>query len=146
MKEKILQKIRSIVPNAYVIVEDRKAFYGGNLLKIAVAGSDKLISNVKGQHPGLVSLSLDLDKNELSVQIYGGCGGQTLLVNVNKNDPEQMYYAYYGVRIPFRKPQPNDEKILNAIGKFVQNWKDAIKSHLDRMPHGEMVDWKKIVE
>ena len=146
MKEKILQKIQSIVPNAFVIVEDRKAFYGGNFLKIAIAGSDKLINNVKGQYPGLVSLSLDLDKKELSVQIYGGCGGQTLLVNVDKNDPAQKYNAYHGVRIPFRKPQPNDEKIVNAIGKFVQNWKDAIKSHLDRMPHAEMADWKKLVE
>jgi hypothetical protein len=146
MKDKIKTLIQSIVPNAFIIVEDRKTFYQTPYLKILVAGSDKLINNVQGQYPGAVSLSLDLDKLVLEVQGYGGTGGQSILINIDKNNPRERFLAYSSVTIPFRKPKAAEANVMQAIAKFVSRWKEAIKENLDRMPHNDLADWKKVIE
>ncbi len=146
MKNEILSLIQSIVPNAFVIVQDKKTFYGSEYLKIVIAGSDKLINNVQGQYPGLVSLSLDLKTLELEVQGYGGCGGQYVLIKPDKNNPRERNLVYGSVKVPFRKPKGEVKNVLAAIGKFAENWKRIIGENLDRMPHNELVDWSAVVK
>ena len=146
MKNEILSLIESIVPKAFIIVEERKTFYGTDYLKIGIAGSDKLINNVKGQYPGLVSLSLDLEKLELEVQGYGGCGGQYILIKPDKNNPRESYLVYSSVKVPFRKPKGEVKNVMGAIARFAENWKRIIEENLDRMPHNDLVNWSEVVK
>lgn len=133
MKDKIKSLIESIVPNAFVIVEDRN-FLGTKSLKILVAASDKLINGVAGQYPGAVSLSLHVKTMELECQSFGGCGGKCLLVKPDLNNPKEAHHAFGSIIVPFRKPKTDERNVLSAIELFIRRWQKTILKNLRRMP------------
>jgi hypothetical protein len=99
---------------------------GGDWIKIQFAGADYLINGVQGQRPLAASLRLDEDL-ELKPQGFGGSGGRRIYFSPDKENPKEKYLALSGVTIPFRTPKKEEKKVLDAIGRFVDNWVKAIK-------------------
>lgn len=144
MKDTIQSLLTKLLPNAFVTVEERTHFFGGSYIKIRIAASDYEINNVKGQHPALVSLSLDLNTLDLVPQCFGGCGGQHIYRKPRKDDPSEQYLALKGIKIPFRKPKAEEKHVLAAIERFALNWKKAVQENIDEMPYPE-VDFSKAI-
>lgn len=150
MKTKVENLLKSVLPSkAVIIVKERKQLFAPSddykCLHIAFATSSHLINNVAGQMPEIVSLYLDLVTLELHPQNFGGNGGQLIYLKPNKNDPREKYLAMTGLKIPFRKPQPNEKAVLNAIEKFAKNWVNAIKENKDRIFHDDIVNYDEFL-
>lgn len=150
MKTKIENILKSVLPSKTVIsVSEHKNIFASNdddkYLKIWFATSDINIHNVSGQKPEIVSLYLDLKTLELHPQNFGGNGGQLLYLKPNLNDPKEKYLAMAGLKIPFRKPQPNEKAVLNAVEKFAKNWLNAIKENKDRIFHSDLVNYDEFL-
>ena len=145
MTNTIESLIKRIAPNAHVIVQERNGAFSGTYIKIVVAASDYEINRVGGQFPACVSLSLNPATMDLCVQIYGGMGGNIIYRKPNMDDPSERYLAMKGIKIPFRRPKPNEASVLKTIAKFVENWKEAIKENLPVMCHNDAVDYEKAI-
>ena len=79
MKTKVLEVLNSVLPKeTYIKVVEAVSWTKEPYLKILIAMSDKEINRVRMQHPQLVSLALNLETMELSPQVFGGCGGQSI--------------------------------------------------------------------
>ena len=150
MKTKVENLLKSILPSkTFIIVDERKCYISSTnddkYLKIAFATSSHLINGVPNQYPEVVSLALDLKTLELKPQSFGCCGGQLIYLKPNKNDPREKYLAMAGLKIPFRKPQPNEKAVLNAVEKFAKNWVNAIKENKDRIFHDDIVNYDEFL-
>jgi hypothetical protein len=145
MTNTIESLIKGIAPNAHIIVQERNSHFSGSYIQIIVAASDYEINRVKGQFPACVSLSLNPKTMDLGVQIYGGMGGNIIYRKPNMDDPSERYYAMKGIKIPFRRPKPNEASVLKTIAKFVENWKEAIKENLPVLCHNDAVDYEKAI-
>lgn len=147
LTEKIENVLKTHLPKgAHRIVKEVKGSFGGDYIKIAFAASDVEINNVRGQHPQCVSLCLDLQDMELYPQVFGGNGGQSIRRKPNMEDPHEKYLAMKGVRIPFRKPKPEEAKILNAIARFAQRWKETLKQNREVLMYQDLVDYDELLK
>jgi hypothetical protein len=133
--------LKSVLPQQTYIEVDTYKGFAGTYTKIMFAAADVLINNVRGQRPQAVSLSLLIDEMELTVQCYGGNGGQHIYRNPNLEDPKEKYLAMKSVKIPFRKPQPNEVAIEKAIIKFAQNWLKALNENKQELRYKDIVDY-----
>lgn len=145
MTNEIESLIKSIVPNAHIQVRERDSIFSRKYIAITIAASNYQINNVSGQFPACVSLSLNPEKMDLCVQIFGGMGGQYIYREPNKEDQKESYLAMVGIKIPFRKPKAQKENVMKAIAKFVENWKMAIIENMDNLTNKEYVDYVKAI-
>lgn len=150
MKTKIENILKSVLPSkTFIIVDERKYSLSSSndekYLKIAFATSSHLINNVANQYPEVVSLSLDLKTLVLKPQSFGCCGGQLIYLKPDLNNPREKWLAMAGLKIPFRKPQPNETAVLKAVEKFAINWVNAIKGNKDRIFHSDIVNYDEFL-
>lgn len=142
-KETVLETIKKNVPaKAHVIVSESKwALSGTTCIKIAIAASDYEINGIRGQYPQCVSLALTPEKNLLEIQVFGGNGGQC----VHLKPSEDSHLAWESVKIPFRRPKPNEKAVLNAIANFAKRWTSALKENKDRLSQSKEVDYDALL-
>ena len=140
MQNEIKNLLESILPSKTVIVvkEHKKIFDDGKTLQIAFYPESKTINNVRGQYPQVVSLRLDLDTLELEPQIYDGNGGRCIY---RTPDEKHSYLAMQSIKIPFRKPKPETDKILAAIKRFAERWLQALKDNKDVLMYHDYVNY-----
>lgn len=144
MIEKIKNILAAEVPNFYTNVWEWQGL-GDKYIGIFIAASDYDINQVKNQKPQAVSLSLCLNDLELRPQVYGGNGGQSIYREPNPNDPAEKYLWGKSVKVPFRKPQPNEAAVLKAIAKFCQNYKQTLINNIDVLKYRDIVDYKALL-
>jgi len=147
----LISKINAIlqkeVPNFFYSVTKTKSYFGNEeQIAIKIAASDYEINNVRGQYPQLVSLLLNVNTMDLNVQVFGGNGGQRIYRDINPNDPKEKYYAMIGIKVPFRTPQKNEKAVLNAIQKFVQNYKQALRDNIQTLRYKNNVDYETLLK
>jgi hypothetical protein len=143
MKDQILTALKKVLPSkAFILVEPYKCL-GEEHLKIAFAASEININDVRGQKPQIVSLCLrDL---ELSVQAFGGNGGQVIYRQPNMEDSKEKYLAMQSIKIPFRQPKKEEKAILKAVEKFANNWLQALKDNQDKLTHQNLVNYQELL-
>lgn len=106
---------------------------------IGMACSELEINRIKDQFPQYCLLKLS-SKGVLTPITLGGCGGHYIDLIPNKADPKECYLAIKGYKISFRQPKEGDpEAILRAIRKFCQNYKEALKTNLDRLMYKDRI-------
>ena len=149
MKELILEVLNNKFSKyngfVYSVTEHKNGFTGGQYLKIWIACSDVNINNVAGQKVQAVSLCLELNTMDLYPQIYGGMGGQCIYRLPNLNDPSEKFLAMKSVKIPFRKPKPEEKNILDAVSKFCDNYIKALEINIDVLMYQNLVDYKTLL-
>lgn len=134
IQPKISDLLKRTLPHGvYTSVEPYKMM-SSNYLAIKFAASDHLINGVKGQRPEAVSLSLN-DKLELQSQAFGGTGGNIIYTK-----------GFKTLKIPFRKPQPNEKSVLQAIENFAKSWVKTLKDNIDILSHQDIVDYKTLLK
>ena len=134
IKTKIEQLLKSSAPEFITKVQQSKNFMNENYLRILIYTEERDINNVAGQKPNLCSLALDNDL-ELIVQIYGGCGGNRIYTKPNLNDPKEKYLAMVGQKVNFRTPKKEEKPVLNAIKKFVENYRKTLELHKENLKY-----------
>ncbi len=117
----------------------------GNYMKIWAAASDININGISGQKPQVVSLAYDFEDKELRPQVFGGNGGQSIYREPNKENPAEKHLAMQNVKIPFRKPQPEKDKILKAIDTFFKNYLIVLRANKDFLTHKKLVDYDYVL-
>jgi hypothetical protein len=141
--EKIIKILETNTPTkALRICRRWKGAFGDEYVKIAIAASNAQIHDVDGQYPQMVSLKLNLQDLELSVQVYGGMGGQRIY---RKPDADHQFYAMQGIKIPFRMPKKEEGAVLRAIEKFAQNWTSAMKENREVLMHQNLVNYDELL-
>jgi len=148
MQNKIEKLLKEILPEkAFILLQERQAFFSdGKVLMIGFAASDHHINGVAFQYPQFVSLSLDYKEMELTPQMYGGCGGQSIYRKPNSNDPKEKYLVMKSIKIPFRKPQKTEKAILNAIKNFAHRWLQALKDNKDVLMYQNIVNYDEFLK
>jgi len=145
MKTKIENILNEVLPkNAYREVYER-TFLGDKSLCIMFAANNVNINSVQGQKPQKVSLMLSLIDLDLHPQIFGGNGGQHIYRRPNLNDSKEKYLAMKSVKIPFKRPKPEETFILSAIKRFVENWVSALKENQEVLMYQNLVDYDELL-
>jgi hypothetical protein len=146
IKVKIEQILDKVVPSFYKGVSIHKNIFDtGNNIRIFIAASDYKINGVSGQLPQVVSLSLDLSDMDLHPQVYGGNGGQRIDREKDMNDPNEKFFAFSTIKIPFRTPQPNEKAVLDAIRRFAENYKKTLAENREVLLYQDIVDYDKLL-
>ena len=141
---KVEKILNNNLPNdCFINVWKRNNFYSQNSIGIMFAVNDYDVNNVKLQKPQIVSLSLDHDTMELSVQMFNGSGGQHIYRKPFKDNPKEKNLAMVGIKIPFRKPQKNEKSVLKAIDNFSQRWVKTISDNIDNLTDKQYADYSK---
>lgn len=138
--------LKQVLPNTAKIIVAERTLLGDKYIKIMFAISDYQINNVAEQFPQCVSLILHLETLELSVQIFGGMGGNRIYLKPNLDNPQEKYLAMVGVKIPFRKPKPELKNVLACVQKFAENWLIALKENKDRLMYSNYVDYNNFLK
>ena len=146
---KLVEKIKAILdkelPGFFTKAYQRTSMIGGDYIAIFMATSDKEINRVSNQYPDFVSLSLDLKTMELEPQYFGGSGGQGFYVKPDLENPREKYLAMARIKVPFRKPKPDEKSVLEAIKKFAQRYKQLLIENRSRLRHSDMADYDKLL-
>ena len=146
METKVLDVLKKTLPSkSHIIVKTRQHFDKSYYLKIMFAVSNVEINSVSEQYPQVVSLRLDLDTMELQTQVFGCMGGQNIYRRPNKEDPKERFLAMKSIKIPFRKPKPEEKFVLSAIERFAQNWLTAIKENKSVLMYQGIVDYDEFL-
>jgi hypothetical protein len=140
--EKVETILKNVLPGFFVYVAESKQTFGGNYLKIAMAAADKTGNE---RRPQMVSLMLDLKTLELSPQIYGGNGGQSIYRKPNQDDPKERFLAMQRVKIPFRRPPANEKDVLAAIERFAINYKKALIENRPVLMYQDIVNYDELL-
>jgi antirestriction protein len=144
----LVEKITSIaekeLPGFHYEIK-KYSFVGYDEIKILVAASNYEINRVPGQFPQAVSLRLSVEDMILEPQVYRGVGGQNIYLIPDKEHPKEKYLAMAAVKIPFRKPRRDERSVLNAIRKFFQDYKEALKANRSRLMYQGFVDYHKLL-
>ncbi len=130
---------------AFNVILQNDAIGTGKYLKIWIACSNIDINRVAGQKPQVVSLMLS-DKLELHPQVFGGCGGQSIHRKPNLQDPSEQYLAMKRVKIPFRTPVKTEDKVIQCLEKFVDNYIKALKENIEVLTNQDIVDYKELLK
>lgn len=144
---KIEEILREALPsNAHIIVKNGVSILGGHsIVKIMFSASSKEINRVSQQYPQVVSLMLDIKDMELTVQVFGGNGGQSIYRKPNMDDPKEKYLAMKNIKIPFRRPKGEFKFIYNAIKKFAENWVKAIQENKENLCYQDLVNYDEFL-
>ena len=139
--------LRDALPKkAFRFIEEKNNLFSeGKYFIIGIAASEYLINGVKFQYPQFVSLKLDINTMELKPQVFGGCGGQSIYRKPNMNDAKEKYLAMKNVKIPFRKPQQNEEAVLKAVKKFAERWVQTLKDNREVLMYQNYVDYDDLL-
>jgi hypothetical protein len=142
MKNQIEKILNDTLPKGFnIIVTEHKWTLGNNIyLNIMLSPNNHEMNNVRNQFPQLVALSLTLNTLELEVSHIGGMGGRS--VNIKPQQNKHLYCE--SIKIPFRKPQPNEKSVLNAIQKFAQNYVKILKDNKDILMFQNIVDYSNL--
>jgi hypothetical protein len=140
---KIESILKSVLPTeTYIEVRSYNGAFG-DYIKIMFAAKDFLINNVSGQRPQAVSLRLSLSDMELTTQVFGGNGGQSIYREPNLEDPKEKYLAMKSVKVPFRKPKNELVAVEGAIKRFAENWLKTLEANKDTLRYKDIVDYSK---
>ena len=146
MKEKIEAILNEALPEcAYRYVSECTRTFGPPYIRIEFAAKNYNINGVSGQMPQLVSLVLDINTMELNPQIFGGNGGQSIYRKPNLEVKEEKYLAMKSVKIPFKRPKPEEKFILSAIKRFAENWLQTLKDNREVLKYAEYVDYNELL-
>lgn len=146
LEDKINDILNEVLPSkAFRYVGLNERGFGGSYIKIAFAANEININNVSGQKPQLVSLTLNLDGMELYPQCFGGNGGQSIYRKPNLELREEKFLAMKSVKIPFRKPKPEEKFILVAIRQFAQNWLHALNANREVLMYQDLVNYDELL-
>lgn len=146
METKILELLRKILPSkTNIIVKHYEGWFGGSFTKIMFSVSNHEIHQVKEQFPQVVSLLLDKKTLELSVQIFGGMGGNHIYRKPNMDDPKEKYLAMKSVKIPFRTPKKEEKNVLECIERFGKNWLQALKDNKNELMYQNIVNYDEFL-
>jgi len=143
MKNQILTLLTDTLPKGFnIVITDYKWSLGGDrYLNIMLSPNNHEINGIRNQFPQLVALSLTLSNLELEVSYSGGMGGRCVSIIPQKN--KHLYCE--SVKIPFRKPQPNEKSVLNAIQKFAQNYVKILKDNKEILMFQNIVDYSNLI-
>lgn len=129
--EEIETVLQNVLPKEIIVeVFEYKIF--DPYIGIKLYTSEKTINNVRGQHPDIVSLSLNLVNLELKPQAFGGSGGQWVYRHTDSNIEREKYLALGREKVPFRRPKPEKNAILKAIERFAVRYIEILKNIKDR--------------
>ncbi|MDA3780355.1 MAG: hypothetical protein PF487_09100 [Bacteroidales bacterium] len=144
MQNEIKNLLEAVLPSKTIIEvsEHEQYFSNEKTLRIVFYPQSETVNGVRGQYPEVVSLSLSLDTLELQPQIYGGNGGQCIYRTPDENNP---YLAMQRIKIPFRKPKPEQKFILAAIKRFAERWLQTIKDNKDVLIHHDLVNYDEFL-
>jgi hypothetical protein len=133
--------IQNTLPSFYVQVSKHKQWLGDDdYLKIVIAASNYEINNVSGQYIQDVSLMYDLKTEELTIQLFGGNGGQCIYIKPQKN----LYLYMERVKIPFRKVRGKNSA-LKALKKFCINYKQALIENKDILMYQDKINYNELL-
>lgn len=141
IEQKFIKIIKDGVPKFYYKVKRWEGITGRYYLKIVVAASDYKINNVANQTPQTVSLSYDLESEELTIQIYGGIGGNHIIVKPKKHSNSYCQY----VKIPFRKSKGLDSSLKN-LDNFLTKYKIALKINQENLLYQDIVNYDELLQ
>ena len=113
-------------------------------LKIWIACSTHEINRVQGQLPQVVSLHLSHEL-ELSHQVFGGNGGRWIYRRPNMDSPREKYLAMASEKVPFRTPEKNEDAVLRAIGRFINNYKRILIENKAELMYQDIVDYDSLL-
>lgn len=135
------QTIKNVLPNFYIEVKQVKQYFGNDeYLKIVIACSNYEINSVQGQYIQDVSLMYNIKDQVLTVQIFGGNGGQCVYTKPIKNP----YLAMERVKIPFRKAK-SQESALKTLTKFCINYKQALIENKDILMYQDLINYNNLL-
>lgn len=143
MKDKVTQILKNTLPEGvhYEVEEYNTSIGKEQSLLIIIAANDYEINRVKDQNPQRVCLNWNLITNELEPLNFGGMGGQSINRKPNLNDDSEKHLAMKSVKVPFRRPRPETEKILKAIERFAQNWLKTLRENKKDLMYNDIVDY-----
>lgn len=146
LKQEIAELIQNKLKRKFVFeVNEKKDYFGnGKYLAIWIACSDHNINRVCGQKPQIISLMLT-DKLELSTQIFGGNGGRCIYRKPNLELAEEKYLAMKSVKLPFRTPKPEIDKVKATISKFIDNYIQALKDNRTTLFYQDIVNYDELL-
>jgi hypothetical protein len=147
IKSKIMEIVNSELAGFYIRIQDRTHFFDKSpQLAIKIAASDYEINRVAGQCPQAVSMLLDINSMELSVQVFGCMGGNAIFLIPDPNHPKEKYLAMASVKVPFRTPQKNEEAVFKAIKMFAIRYKNLLIENKDRLMYQNYVDYSSLLK
>jgi len=146
----LINKIEDILykklPNFNIEADVRKwRLGGGEYIKIGISASTYEINGVAKQYPQYVTLMLDLKTLVLNPFPFGGMGGGSIHLVPNSAEPSERYLAIKSIKVPFRKPQPNEKAVLSAIERFAENYLKLLQQYRDRLTQQAFVDYDKLL-
>ena len=145
---KIMIILCEVLPkNVFKMLEERNNLFNkGKYFIIGFAASQYKINDIDFQYPQFVSLRLDIETMELHPQVFGGSGGQFIYRKPDMNCPKEKFLAMKSLKIPFRKPQENEEAVLRAIKRFGENWVQALKDNKEVLMYQNYVDYDELLK
>ena len=147
MKTQIENILASALPTEiFTEVREYKQFGGSPALKISIAMSDHNINQVRGQHPQLVTLCLELETMALYTQSYACQGGGSIYRNPNKEVARERYLAMQNEKVPFRRPKAEEKFVLGAVKRFAENYIKTLKKHREVLRYQDIVDYSVLGE
>lgn len=143
-----IKEIETVLSSSLPSVAFREVWEGNSLrsayIGIIIAASNHQINRVSGQYPQRVALRLSEDMELESVN-FGGMGGRLVYRQPNLDDPSEKYLAMKGIKVPFRKPQPNKEAVLRAIKRFCENWLKTLGENRTNLCYQDIVNYDPIL-
>lgn len=140
LENKFINVIQNALPKFYCEVKTRKHFDHGQYLMIVIAASNYEINNVRGQYIQDVSLMFDIEKQELTIQVFGGNGGNRIYVIPQKN----KYLAMESVKIPFRIAK-SELSALKALEKFCIKYFETLKANKDILMYQDKINYTELL-
>lgn len=143
INEIILIKFKNVInetlPGFHSVVNLTKCL-GDHYIAMMISPNDYLINNIACQYPQAISFNFEISTETLSVQIFGGCGGRSILL---KPLPDSYLYCHKLV-IPFRKSKGIDKSLIN-LRKTLLKYKELLKTHQKDLLYQDYVDYTKIL-
>jgi hypothetical protein len=125
----------------FYVSYNRYEFMGRRYFHLLIAPSNYLINMVQGQYAG--SQIVVVDEN-LEMTIHDGAGG--IYREVDKNNPSEKMYAMIRLRVPFRRPKPEEGAVLRAHERFLKAYRKVLEDNVDVLRHKDEVDYKSLLK
>jgi hypothetical protein len=146
MKTEIENILKSVLPQGIWRIVNEGKIMGEDFIHIAFAVKDYNINGVNGQKPQCVSLILYTERLELKPQVFCGNGGQHIYRKPNLNDSKEKYLYMKSVKVSFRKPKPEMDKVLRAIKLFAENYIKALRENQSVLMYQDIVNYDEILK
>jgi hypothetical protein len=129
--------IKEILPSFYYNVTIRKNYFDNDYLQIIIASNGIAVNGIKPQYPQCISFCYD---SELTVQQYGGCGGQSIIL---KSEDQHLYCKR--LKVNFRKSKGLAQS-LNNLKNFLKKYKELLVLHKDELLYSDIVDYNLLLK